>query len=239
MTTLETSLSAEAISFVDQLKRQAEQVFRTLRSTGTLTANGTVAAVERLPGHDAYVALTDPGPWALDPSVEPTVVSFDGETLYGRNLGGEAFGFSKILRQHPDITTVVHVHSTYLATWSQSQRALPIRYVPVQRYTLATEIPVYIDRRSSQVDFILEQLQKDIHAPAILEGNGGATAWGTNGLLDTAAFIVLLEEGAKLQVLAEALGGSQPYGPGVLKQAWGFRGLAAEAQQRGLLPADS
>jgi hypothetical protein len=236
MTTLETGLPVEARSFVDRVVSEAQQVFRTLRSTGTLTANGTVAAVERVPGLDAYVALTDPGPWALDQSVKPTVVDFEGNTLYGSSRAGEAFGFAKILRQHQEITSVVHVHSTYLATWSQSQRPLPIRYVPVQRFTLANEIPVYIDRRGTQVDFILEELKKDIHAPAILEGNGGATVWGTRGLLDTAQFIVLLEEGAKLQVLAEALGGSQPFGPGVLRQAWGFHGLLDQAKVKGLLP---
>jgi hypothetical protein len=85
---------------------------------------------------------------------------------------------------------------------------------------------VYIDRRISQSDFILEQLKIDPNIPAILEGNGGGTFWG-NGIIKTSQFIILLEEAARLQTLAEAIGGSKEYGPGVLDQQWKRTGLKA------------
>ena len=50
-----------------------------------------------------------------------------------------------------------------------------------------------------------------------------------NGLLATAEYIQILEEGAQFQILAEALGGSQPFGTGVLEQQWKMSGLTDEA----------
>lgn len=129
------------------------------------------------------------------------------------------------------IATVSHVHTPYLGAWSQSHRALPIRYVPVQRWTRARELPIYIDRRQGEANFILEVLAEDPQVPAILEVNGGSTAWGRKGLLALANYIVLPEEGARLQALAETLGGSQDYGPGVLEQQWKMSGLIRETDR--------
>jgi hypothetical protein len=77
--------------------------------------------------------------------------------------------------------------------------------VPVQRFHLFKELPIYIDRRQAEVDFILDQLKVDIEHRAILEANGGATVWGRQGLQETAEFILLLE-GAQIQLLAELAG---------------------------------
>jgi L-ribulose-5-phosphate 4-epimerase len=235
MTTFATTLRPEAEAFIIEAVADAEHAFRVLRETGTLSANGTISFAERIPGHDAYVALTDPGPWADDATVNPVVFGFDGVPLSGEGRKG-GFGFEKILVRHPDITTVVHVHSPYLGAWSQTHRNLPIRYVPVQRWTLANELPAYVDRRQSQVDFILDRLEENPHVPAILEANGGATVWGRKGLLATAEYIQLLEEGAQFQILAEALGGSKEFGPGVIVQQWRMSGLFDQATQLGLLP---
>ncbi len=85
---------------------------------------------------------------------------------------------------------------------------------------------MYIDRRVSQAAFITEQLKINPHIPAILEGNGGATFWG-DGVTKTAQYITLLEEAARFQTLAEAIGGPKEYGPGVLEQQWKMTGLKA------------
>jgi hypothetical protein len=44
--------------------------------------------------------------------------------------------------------------------------------------------------------------------------------WSRQGLRDLVNTIVLLEEGAQFQILSAALGGSRPFGPGVLEQQW-------------------
>jgi hypothetical protein len=55
--------------------------------------------------------------------------------------------------------------------------------------------------------------------------------------LKTVEFIVVLEEGAQFQLLAEALGGAKEFGPGVLAQQWQMTGLVNAAREKGLLPA--
>ena len=72
---------------------------------------------------------------------------------------------------------------------------------------------------------ILERLEEDKSHFAILEANGGSTVWGRKGILSLANTIVNLEEGARLQAIAETLGGSKTYGPGVLEQQWKMSGL--------------
>lgn len=230
------NLSASALAFVKKTVEEAELAFRVFRETGTITANGTVGFVERIPGESKFVSVNDPGPFERGKALTPRVFGFDG-TAYATASGGAGQGrYTKIFQQHPDITTVSHVHSLYLGAWAQTQRTLPIRYVPVQRTLLTREIPVYLDRRQAEQDFILERLRLDPHTPAILEANGGSTVWGKSGLRRTAEFILILEEGARLQLLAESLGGSRDYGPGVLAQQFQMSGLTEQARALGFLP---
>ncbi|MCU1376122.1 MAG: hypothetical protein JWO68_3408 [Actinomycetia bacterium] len=218
-TAVATGLSAAELVFVDATTAQAEHAFRVLRATGTISPSATVQVNERIPGEDKLVGLVFPNPWKRAERVAPAVFGFDGTSHAGDP--GAARGarrFAAIFEQHADITTVVHVHTPFLGAWAQAHRPLPIRYVAVQRLTPVTELPVYIDRRQAEFAFILEQLAANPELPAIVEANGGATVWGKEGLLATAQLIQLLEEGAQLQTLAEAVGGSQPYGPGVLAE---------------------
>ncbi|MEG3181406.1 class II aldolase/adducin family protein [Sphingomonas sp. LT1P40] len=221
-----TILNSTITDFAAAVVRDATIAFRGLAATGTIAPSGTVNFVERVPGEEAVVSIGYPGPFAPDAEIHPTIYALDGEVLKGppnANLGGGRY--LSIFRAHADITTVSHVHTVYLGAWSQSHRALPIRYVPVQRWTRARELPIYIDRRQAEADFILETLARDPQVPAILEANGGSTAWGRKGLLALASYIVLIDEGARFQAIAETLGGAKNYGPGVLEQQWKMSGL--------------
>lgn len=231
----EKPLGAELQAFVDQVIAEAQEAFTVFRETGTITANGTVGFIERVPGEDKLVSVNYPGPWNYRKPLTASVSDFDGNLLYGKGRGGPG-RYTKLFQQHADITTVSHVHSPYLGAWAQTHRSLPFHYVPVQRYQLARELPVYIDRRQQEVDFILERLAENPYTPAILEANGGSTVWGRQGLRHTAEFILLLEEGAQLQLLADAIGGSRAYGPGVLTQQWKMSGLYDKATELGLVP---
>lgn len=222
-----TNLNSTIADFAAAAIRDAGIAFRGLAATGTIAPSGTVNFVERVPGEEAVVSIGYPGPFAPDAELKPTIYALDsGEVLQGppnANLGGGRY--LSVFQTHADITTVSHVHTVYLGAWSQSHRALPIRYVPVQRWTRARELPIYIDRRQGEANFILEVLARDPEVPAILEANGGSTAWGRKGLLALASYIVLLEEGARFQAIAETLGGAKDYGPGVLEQQWKMSGL--------------
>lgn len=236
-TATETSaLSANAREFVDHVKQQAGVIFEAYRDTGTITANGTVGFIERIPGEDKLVSVNYPGPFDKNRPLTATVTGLDGTVYLGAGKGGQG-RYTKLFIEHPDVTTISHVHSPYLGAWAQTHRTLPIRYVPVQRFKLFRELPIYIDRRQQEVDFILDQLRLNPHTSAILEANGGATVWGTQGLRNTAEFILLLEEGARIQILAEGIGGSRDLGPGVLAQQWKMGKLYERARELNLLPA--
>jgi len=234
--TTQPVLSADVLAFVEDIKQQAQLAFDVFRETNTITANGTVGFVERVPGHELLVSVNYPGPFNRGKEVRASVTGFDGTVYIGKTPGPGGQGrYTKLFIEHPEVTTISHVHSPALGAWAQTHRTFPIRYVPVQRYKLSRELPVYIDRRQAEVDFILDSLKVDPHLPAIIEANGGATVWGTKGLRDTAEFILLLEEGAKIQIDAEAIGGSRDYGPGVLAQQFKMSGLTEQAKELGLL----
>lgn len=221
------STTSKYSKLVKSVVEEVEESARVLRQSGTLSASNIGFAFQRVPGEDKLVAANFPGLWKSSSEIIATVVGFDGTVHEGDSQsGGAGAEFGKIFVERPEINTVIHAHTPYLSTWSNAQRSFPIRYVAAQRHTLAREIPVYIDRRISQAAFITEQLKADPHIPAILEGNGGATFWG-DGVIKTAQYIVLLEEAARFQTLAEAIGGSKEYGPGVLEQQWKLTGLKA------------
>lgn len=236
MATTASSLGSEVSAFVDKVTSEAALAFKVFRDTGTLTPNGTVSFTERVPGQDLLVSVSYPGPWKAEQALRPNVIALDGTVYRGEARNNR---WLALFATHPDITTISHVHTPHLAAWAQTHRTFPIHYVPAQRNHLIRELPVYIDRRQSQEDFILERLQETPETPAILEANGGATIWGKEGLRKTAEFILLLEEGAAVQILAESIGGSREYGPGVLVQQWKRRDLIGKAKALGLLAANA
>ncbi len=231
---LDRKLTTEVLDFVENVKSEARAAFDVFRETGTITANGTVNFIERIPGEDKLVTVNYAGPWDYRKPLDATVTGLDGTVYLGR--GGFGGGrFNRVFNKFPEITTLSHVHSPNLGAWAQTHRSFPFHYVPVQRFQLVRELPIYIDRRTEEADFIVETLEKDSRIPGILEANGGATVWGWGGLRKLAEFILILEEGANIQIKAQAIGGSREFGAGVLKQQWKMSGLYEQAQSLNLL----
>ncbi len=228
MTTKNASVSPANLEFLAQVKRDAELAGRVLRETGTLSATNTFAVAQRVPGEDKIVSTGFPGLWSNFGEVKASLITFEGIVLHSDTDAGGGSRYARIFRERPSITTVIHVHTPFLGGWAQSHRTFPIFYVAAQRGTLSREIPQYVDRRQAEADFILESLKKDPHLPAILEANGGNTFWG-DGVNKVSQYILLLEEAAKFQTIAESLGGSKEYGPGVLEQQWARTGLLQAA----------
>jgi hypothetical protein len=231
----QTTLNASQLDFVAQAKRDFAKAFRVLQETRTLTATNTLQAYLRLPETDLVIALRAPSAWADEPKVAVSVASYDGVVHYddalpaGATLADskEAFSgkrYGQVLRERPEVNVVSHVHTPYLGAWAGAHRVLPLRYAASQRVTLARELPLYLDRTQNEADFIVQTLNRDANIPALLEANGGATFWGES-ILQVAKLILLIEEGAYFQALAENLGGSQEFGPGVLEQQWKMTGL--------------
>ncbi|WP_156679310.1 class II aldolase/adducin family protein [Sphingomonas profundi] len=216
----QTGLSPEAIGFITQAQKDASRAFRLLRETRTISPSGTLFYGVRIPDEDKLVTLNYAGLWAENPDDPITaVIDFDGNSLWSNPPGGTA-RYLKLFKKHADIQAVSHVHTPHLGAYSQAHAELPLLYVPNRRFRFSSKLPVYINRRQPEVDFILDALEQDREVPGIVEANGGATVWSWKGLRDLTNQIVLLEEGAQFQILARALGGSQLFGPGVLEQQW-------------------
>lgn len=218
------NLSSDAKAFIAQAQNDARRALRVLRETRTLSASGTLFFVARIPGEDKLVNLAHTGPWGEDAEgFNVSVVGFDETVYLGRPFGEGRF--TKLFEAHDGIQALAHVHTPYLGAYAQAQSVIPLTYVPNRRFRFSSQLPVHIDRNYPEVDFILDAVARDQDVPAIVEGNGGATAWSWKGLIDLAQTILLLEEGAQFQVLSQAVGGPKQLGPGVLQQQWTLFGL--------------
>lgn len=210
------------LSLVDQLKKEFSLSLKILIETNTLTASRTFQAYVRVPGKNQVVALNPPDLWSEQTDLKVTVATFDGQVILGNEkAGGQGKRYADVFIHNPDVDVVIHFHGAYLGAWASAHRVLPLLYAASQRHTLAREIPVYIDRRGGESAFINQTIRADANTPAILEANGGATFWG-KAIIPVSQYILILEEGAYFQAVAESLGGSKEFGPGVLEQQWGM-----------------
>ena len=140
------------------------------------------------------------------------VTGFDGKAYLGKPQGGPG-RYTKIFQAHPRVTTVIHAHTPALGAWASAHRPLTIRYVPITRETVVKELPVYVDRRQQEQDFIVERIDESPHWEATVQANGGSTFWG-DGILKVGRRIQLIEEGAHFQLLAPGRWAARrPMGP--------------------------
>nr|WSX74571.1 class II aldolase/adducin family protein [Streptomyces sp. NBC_00899] len=222
-----------ADDFTAALLDDAAVAFRVLRETGTLTPSATLSFVVREPGGDRVLNVKHPDPFRPDAPVQAVPTSIvDGPGAL--RPWGDGIRYTAVFAAHPWLGSIAHVHTPHLAAWAQAHRPFPLRYVPAQRETTAAELPVYLDRHEGEDEFILRALADEPDVPGILEANGGATLWSRGGLLDLARLILIVEEGARAQTLAEPLGGAEDFGPGVLAQQWNAmgRGDSDRARER-------
>lgn len=211
----------ELTDYIDQAKRDAIFAYGFLRETGTLTASHIgFNFAHKIANHDKLLSISFPPPWSRDREPKATVTAFSDHPDHILN------------ETRLDADTVAHAHTPHLAAWSLAQKAFPILYVAPQRNILAREIPNHLERRRSPIDVIRERLDKypDIAPPpGLLESNGGANFWG-RGIIDTAQLILLIEEGARIQSIAEQIGGAKEYTEGALEVQWSRTGLVEKAK---------
>ncbi|MCL2450958.1 MAG: class II aldolase/adducin family protein [Polyangiaceae bacterium] len=217
-------------AYVDQAKRDAIFAYGFLRETGTLTASHIGFNVaHKVPELDKLVTVSFPPPWSRDREPKATVTDFSSQPDHILN------------ELRLDADTVMHAHTPYLAAWSLAQKPFPILYVAPQRQLLSREIPNHLERRRSPLDVIRERLDKYPELappPGLLESNGGANIW-SRGILKTAELVLLIEEGARIQAIAEQIGGAKEYTEGALEVQWARTGLVekAKAYSRAFAPA--
>lgn len=205
----------ELAEYVSTAKADATHAFTFLKDSGTLTASLIFNIAHRIPGHDTLLSVRFPSPWSRDKEVKVALSKFSDSKEHILNEG----------RLEAD--TLIHAHTPHLAAWSLAHKPFPILYVAAQRHLLAREIPNHLERARSVLDVVCERLDTypDLAPPpALLESNGGANFWG-KGILKTAELILLIEESARIQTIAEQIGGAQVYTPGALDLQWKRTGL--------------
>jgi L-ribulose-5-phosphate 4-epimerase len=141
------------------------------------------------------------------------------------------FNLTHRIPEHNKILSV-RFPQPWVAAWSLAQKNFPILYVAAQRHLLAREIPNHLERTRSALDIVRERLDKHPELappPALLESNGGANFWG-KGILKTAELVLLIEEAARFQAIAEQIGGAKQYTPGALDVQWKRTGLLEKAR---------
>jgi len=213
--------NTELAAYVDQAKSDATHAFKFLKESGTLSASLTFHVFHKIPDHDALLTVRFPQPWSRDQETPPVSLStFSDKKDHVLNE----------TRLNAD--TVIHAHTPYLAGWSLAHKPFPILYVAAARHILAREIPNHLERTRSVLDVIKERLDKHPEfapPPALLESNGGANFFG-KGILKTAELILLIEEAARFQAIAEQIGGAQTYTPGALELQWARTGLLEKSK---------
>jgi L-ribulose-5-phosphate 4-epimerase len=210
----------EVDQYIENAVADATYAFDFLKESGTLSASLIFNVSHRIPGHDKLLSLRFPQPWQRKKTITHEVSAFSQNR---ENVLHEA---------RLDADTLVHAHTPYLAAWSLAHRPFPILYVAAARHVLAREIPNHLERTRSVIDVIRERLDKYPELappPGLLESNGGANFWG-KGILKVAELILLIEESARIQAIAEQIGGAQPYTPGALALQWKRTGLLEKSK---------
>ena len=236
----QSSLSPSIITYFQHVKSEFEKSLRFLQTSRTLTASNTLQAYVRVPGTRYLIALHAPQPWDDGP-VRGVIAGYDGEVLLNEvqfessplsdvQVSDRGIRYAAVFQAHSHVNVVIHVHTAYLGGWAGAHRPFPLLYAASQRLTLARELPVYIDRTQPEPEFINECIRANPETPGVLEANGGATFWGS-GLGYLAKLILLVEEGAYFQTIAEQLGGLKDFGPGVLEQQCKMTGLWLQAEK--------
>lgn len=211
---------AELAAYVDQAKSDAAHAFRFLKESGTLSASLTFHVFHKVPDHDTLLTIRFPQPWSREQEAPVLLSSFSDKKdhiLNETRLGAD---------------TVIHAHTPYLAGWSLAHKNFPILYVAAARHLLAREIPNHLERTRSVLDVVRERLDQHPELappPALLESNGGANFFG-KGILKTAELILLIEEAARFQAIAEQIGGAKTYTPGALELQWARTGLLEKSK---------
>jgi L-fuculose-phosphate aldolase len=208
------SFAAERQSIVDS----AQLLIR----TGVLSHSNHGNSSVRLP--DGQSMLITGVSSLLNTSPETlTVLDLEGNVLDGQlaSTSAEIVGMHAVVyRLKPDVRAVIHTHSPSVTTYAMAHKPLPIHYEGLLRMGVSEDIPVapWGPRGSREsIAYIEQALTEHPDALAVLLANHGLLAFGKDQAA-AAHLIISMEEAAEMMLLAERIGGSQPFPAGALEQ---------------------
>lgn len=165
----------------------------------------------RVPGDPAHF-LMKPHSVGLDEITPETIltIDLDGNVVAGTaRRHSEVFIHSEIYRARPDVNAVVHTHPTHVVAFSATGR--PMRPLSQGGAAFADRLPVYADTmyliRTPELGRGVARALGPHHA-VLLRAHGVVVA--SASLPETVIRCVMLEEAARIQLLAEAAGIEAP-----------------------------
>jgi L-ribulose-5-phosphate 4-epimerase len=138
-------------------------------------------------------------------------IDLEGKVVAGNGRRhSEVFIHSEIYRARSNVEAVIHTHPTYTVALSGSTR--PIRPLSQGGAVFDKSLPIYTD----SIDLIrTQEMGRGVAAAmgphsAVLLKNHGAVVTG-RGLDEAVVLLVMLEEAAQIQLVAEAAGDTAAY----------------------------
>ena len=191
--------------FLTTTRLEAAKAFRVLRDSRRVDLAGEMDFIVRAPGDDVLVRFGHPGLWSV--TLEPTVSVFD---LTGRLLRGERAAVAPIeeyldfFQRRPEVRALGRFSTPHLDAWARSGTDFPFIHLPLVRASLRQGIKVY--ERGSTVAALEAALNANYAGVAHLRG--GAVVAGEGDVTAIAELILLIEQAAHVELLAEVRGRS-------------------------------
>lgn len=136
-----------------------------------------------------------------------------------------------VYQARDDVFAVVHTHSPHLTAFALANRSLPCRYDPLLRRGQSRDVPVVPwALRGSQAFFrgIAAAVSSPARTNAVLLANHGILVFGSSAMA-AVKLLIVLEEAAKLELDAAALGGARDFPPSAPTQRGDGAGRAEPA----------
>jgi L-fuculose-phosphate aldolase/L-ribulose-5-phosphate 4-epimerase len=190
------------------VKREVDKIVALFHASQSLTVVGNGNAAIRVPGEEKLILAGFEGPLKGGPAAT-VVVGFDHAVHEGdlHYYHEEVLHLHiAVLRERPDVNVSIHTHSPYLIGWALANRPLPLQHSAELAHLPVREIPISAPARRDDAGPVIETLRAYPAAPALLIGNHGLIAWGSD-IPRTGQLIVSLEEAARFALDAEELAG--------------------------------
>jgi ribulose-5-phosphate 4-epimerase/fuculose-1-phosphate aldolase len=172
---------------------------RTFNAAVRLNAGGeiVVAGFQPRDGREANTAIR----------IDLTTGAIDGD--HDADLREIAAIYVALFNAKPQIDSAVHTRSPHLAAFAVAHRPLPVVYGTGLLKRTPAPVPVapWTARLSAQP--VLAALDAHPLAPALLLGNRGVLAWGSEPIDKLVRFVASLEEVATIAIRAQVLGGAR------------------------------
>ena len=189
-----------------KMREQLVLANRILDKTGLTVPFGHVSV--RDPGSDRLLISRAIAPGLVNDD-DLLVVDFDGRVLHGKGKWhGETWIHICIYQNRPDVNGIVHTHSLYVTSLATAEAT----YLPGTVFGFPfAESKIYkkagLINSRMRGDELTRLMGKD--TAVLMKGHGGSVAGST--LEEATVKAIMMEEAAKIQLLAGLAGGAKPY----------------------------